>query len=774
MKVSTARSPISLAVAATLCATAAPTLLPAAETPEQQLKTIEVVEEEETLRVEQASSPKYTAPLLDTPQTITVVTQETIAEQNMLSLRDILSTVPGITFGAGEGGGGYGDSINLRGFTGSNDITVDGIRDSAQYTRSDPFNLEQVEVVNGANSVYSGAGSVGGTVNLVSKTARLGDSNVVAISGGTDKYGRVTGDFNRQIGDTAAVRLNVMGHRNDVPDREVEKNERWGIAPSISFGLGTNTTVSLAYLHQHDDNTPQYGVPTWEGNILPGADRSSYFGYANVDQQVNDTDAVTFVLSHTFDERFSLRNQTRWQQTDQYAVVNPPQGTYCLASGVAVSNDGYAPCAAGFLPDQYQPSGPRGTTRDSRNQIMVTQTDLTSRFATGSVQHTLVTGFSISSESYFLRNGNSLRNPDGATPNPALPRTTISNPDAHGYTGPVNFIVSGTTDGDLDNRALYAFDNIQFSERWSLNGGVRLENNEASFATVTYATPAAGGAATPGIPGTNKENLFSYRAGLVFKPVTNASLYLAYGNSETPSVATVNGTCTVTGANNNCNVDPEQAESLELGAKWDLFDNALSLTASVARNERTNYRVNDPGNPDNPSGEQVLDGSARVDSFLVGVAGRILPNWSVFANYAFLDSEVLQGASDFISGAGQDYTAGDPLLNVPRHAASLWSTYDVARGIQLGYGLTWQGEVYTNQHTAPTGAFPAGSELPTAGGYVVHRVMAAYQYNRSLRLQLNVNNLFDKQYLARVRTQRLAWATPGEARSIVLSANLSF
>ena len=88
--------------------------------------------------------------------------------------------------------------------------------------------------------------------------------------------------------------------------------------------------------------------------------------------------------------------------------------------------------------------------------------------------------------------------------------------------------------------------------------------------------------------------------------------------------------------------------------------------------------------------------------------------------------------------------------------------------------LTWQGEVYTNQHTAPTGAFPAGSELPTAGGYVVHRVMAAYQYNRSLRLQLNVNNLFDKQYLARVRTQRLAWATPGEARSIVLSANLSF
>src|SRR5262245_48052025 len=94
-------------------------------------------------------SPKYTATLLDTPQTITVVPKEVIRGQNLLSLRDILSTVPGITFGAGEGGGGYGDSINLRGYSANNDITVDGLRDSAQYSRSDPFNLEQLEVVNG-------------------------------------------------------------------------------------------------------------------------------------------------------------------------------------------------------------------------------------------------------------------------------------------------------------------------------------------------------------------------------------------------------------------------------------------------------------------------------------------------------------------------------------------------------------------------------------------------------------------------------------------------
>lgn len=768
------RSPVALAVAAALCATASHNVA-AAEDSATQLGTISVTEDEDAVRVEQASSPKYTAPLLDTPQTITVVTQETIAEQNMLSLRDILSTVPGITFGAGEGGGGFGDSINLRGFTGSNDVTIDSFRDSAQYSRSDPFNLEQVEVINGANSVYSGAGSVGGTINLVSKSARLGDSNDVSVGGGTDNYGRIAGDFNRQIGDSAAMRLNVMAHRNDVPDREAEKLERWGIAPTVSFGLGTDTDLSLSFLHQHDNNVPQYGVPTWEGNILPGASRESYFGYANVDKQVNDTDAVTFGIGHAFSDSLSLRNQTRWQQTDQFLLVNPPQGSYCLADGTSPSNNGISdicPTPAGqpqLLPGEYQPSGPRGTTRDTRNTLLVTQTDLTLDFTTGGAEHTMVAGFAVSSESYFRRSGNSLRNPGGATPNPDLPRTSISDPSAVEYTGPVNFIVNNTLDGRLDNRALYVFDNISFSGRWSFNGGVRLERNEADYFEVDYPTPASGDPIEPQAPAGNDETLLSYRAGLVFKPTVLSSLYLAYGNSETPSAASVNGSCN---AATNCNVDPEEAESIELGAKWDLLDARLSFTAAIARNERTNYRVNDPGNPDNPSGVQVLDGSARVDSLLLGVAGQLRDNWSLFANYTYLDSKVLQGASDFVSGEGDDFTRGDPLLNTPKHAASLWSTYDLPGGLQLGYGLTWQGQVHTQQHNGTT--LPPGTALPTAGGYVVHRAMASYQVSRSVSVQANINNIFDKQYLSRLRTQRLAWATPGEARSIVVSANLRF
>ena len=765
MKTPNPLNPVALAVATAVCA---PAPLPAQET---RLATVSVVEDDAS-EASRISSPRYTAPLLDTPQSITVISQDTIASQNLLSLRDILATVPGITFGAGEGGGGYGDSINLRGFAGSSDVTIDGFRDSAQYTRSDPFNLEQVEVVNGANSVFSGAGAVGGTINLVSKSAHLGDASRIAAGLGTDQYGRVTGDFNQQLGDTTALRWNVMGHRNDVPDRQIERNRRWGIATSLAHGLGTRTALSLALLHQHDNNTPQYGVPTWEGRILPGADRQTYFGYGNVDRQVSDTDSATLIMDHAFSEALSLRSQSRWQQTDQFSRVDPPQGTFCLANGTSPSNAGVAACPAGYAPGQYQPSGPRGTTRDTRNRLLAMQSDLTTTFGTGPVKHTLVAGFSVSRESYALATGNSLRNADGSAV--ALPRTTISRPDTH-YTGPLNFIISGTTQGELDNHALYAFDNVQLSARWSLNAGARIERNEDDFTVIAFANPGAsgGGVASPAAPGRVHDTLFSYRAGLVFKPRASGSLYLAYGNSATPSVSSVNGTCTSTGLNNNCNLDPEQAANLELGAKWEALAGRLSVSAALSRNERTNYRVNEGITPDNPTGQQVLDGRARVDALLLGVAGRIRDNWNVIANYTFLDSKVLQGAADSAAASGQDYTRADPLPNTPRNAASLWTTWDAHRGLQLGYGLTWQGQVFTAQHTAPTGAFPVGSALPITGGYVVHRAMASYSVNRGIQLQLNVNNIFDRQYLTRVRTQRLAWSTPGEARSIVLSANFS-
>jgi catecholate siderophore receptor len=741
----------------------------------------------------QGSSSKLTASLLDTPQQITIVPQKVIAEQNLLNLRDILSTLPGITFGAGEGGGGYGDSINLRGFTGSNDITVDGVRDSAQYTRSDPFNLDHVELVNGANSVYSGSGSVGGSINLASKTPYLGDRTIVGAGAGTDAYGRVALDTNQQIGETAALRLNVMAHENDVPGRDVENFKRWGIAPSIAFGLGTDTSVSLSYFHQHDDNVPQYGVPTFKGEILPGVDREAYYGYRNFDTQQIRADALTSVIQHSFGNDFSLRNLTRMQRVTQFSLVDPPQGTFCLPgnltpAGTSCTLNPGTPFEIVVPPGMYMPSGPRGNIRDTANKILYNQTDLTADFNTGAIAHTLVAGVSLSHESYALTGSSQYRNTDGTNPYAApgyFPFVPIGDPDSL-FSGASHRTLTSKVDGDLDNAAVYAFDNLKFNEQWSLNLGARVERNDASATTYIVKAYTAPTVANPNpdnsnigritganAPAKNTDQLFSYRAGLVYKPLENASVYLAYSNSKTPSAASVNGSCTATSTTGtaSCDVDPETAVNYELGAKWDLLDGRLSLTGSVFRNDRQNYRVADPGNPDNPAGQQTLDGRARVDGVLLGASGNLTEHWGVYANYSHLKSKVLQGASNFVASQGHDYTKGDPLLSTPEDSLSLWTTYDISHAWQVGYGATYVGNYTVSQHSATN---PNGP-LNRVDSYWTQRAMVACKVNRNLVLQLNVNNLFDEKYLTRVRTSGdIAWGTPGDARSAVLTATYAF
>jgi catecholate siderophore receptor len=715
---------------------------------------------------DEVSSPKYTAPILDTPQTVTVVDKKLIEEQNLLGLRDVLSTLPGITFGAGEGGGGFGDSINLRGFTASNDITVDGVRDSAQYTRSDPFNLEQIEIVNGANSVYGGAGSVGGSINLATKRPMARDGAMASAGVGTDNYQRLTLDLNKTIGEGAAFRLNLMGHRNDVPGRDVEENKRWGVAPSLTVGMGGPTQVTLLYAHQEDDNTPQYGVPfalnAFNTGPLPGVDPSDYFGYSNIDKQDGMVDSFTAIIEHRFNDTLSVRNLTRWQKATQYLVVDAPQGTFCLASGI----NPYTGVAC-TPRDSFVPSGnPRGNVRDTANDILINQSDFTAHFNTGGLAHTLVTGLSFSNETYALDGANLLRTPQGQTF--ILPTTTLSNPNPV-YTGQQNFKPLSTTDSEVKNRALYTFDRIEIGKYWELNGGVRFERNEG-LAVTTSTAYATSGAATTTInpPAENADDLFSYRTGIVFKPAESASLYVAYGNAVTPSQSTVNGGCTATSTTGtaNCNLDPEEARSYELGGKWSTMDGGLLLTAALFRNERTNFRVNS-GDP--AVLQQQLDGSSKVDGVALGASGLITDHWSVFANYTYLNSEIEQSISTIaVSGGALDFQKGDPLPNTPKHSASFWTTYELPHRLMIGYGATYAGAYTFNRASASAALFYTPD-------YWVHRAMISYGISRSAVLQLNINNLFDEHYYTRIRNNATSgWATPGEARNAVLSLSYRF
>lgn len=727
-------------------------------------------------QIRRASSVKYTEKLVDTPQTITVVTKEVMDQQNLLGLRDVLSTLPGITFGAGEGGGGYGDSINLRGYSANSDITTDGVRDTAQYTRSDTFNLEAVELVNGANSVHSGAGSVGGNINLVSKTARAGDSNTFSIGAGTDKYGRVTADSNFDLDNGIAIRLNAMGHTQDVPGRDEDFKHRWGFAPSIAFGLGSDTRFTLSYLHQEDNNTPQYGVPfalnPFNDGPLPGVDRETYFGYRNVSRQEIEVDMLTGVFEKYLNEHASLRSLGRLQRVTQDLNATALQGTWCLPDGTnpytgqaCVQLPAGTNLPAGTIqpPGTWAPTGgPRGNVRNTENFLAVSQTDLTVNFTTGAIAHDLVAGVSFSTEKFELDSGNVFFNADGTTTGIVYPIQSFENP-YNIWTGPINYFRTGRTEGDLTNQAVYVFDTMKLGEQWLFSLGARYEDYEGSTTNHTFASPGViSGVAAPL---RNEDKLFSYRAGVVYKPVESASVYLSYSNSKTPSKTSVNTACTAL----NCNVDPETAINIELGTKWDVIDGRFALTAALFRNERQNYKVNsiDPLEP-----EQVLDGEARVDGVALGAAGNITRAWAVYANYTFLDSEIVQGAAD---GSATDPLKGRMLTQTPRHSGNVWTAYNLERW-SFGYGVTYQGAFYPQNNSEQA--------YRKTDAYWVHRAMVGFEVNKNLSLQLNLNNLLDEEYYTSIRnnltitndvaTAGNGWAIPGEGRSAVLSATFRF
>ena len=768
----------------------------------------------------EVESPKSTAPIVDTPQTVTVVSQEQLRQQNLLTLRDALSTIPGITFGAGEGGGGYGDSINLRGYSANNDLTVDGVRDSAQYSRTDPFNLQQIEIYNGANSVFNGSGSVGGTINLVSKIPFGRDATTVQAAAGTDNYYRGSVDSNWRLSDLIAVRLNAVYHENDVPGRDVESYRRWGVAPSITIGVQSDTSLTLTYVHQDDNNTPIYGVPYFQNMLndgpLPGVDDSDYFGIRNLDKQKTKVDRFTATFRHAFSDNVSTRNLTRWQRVGQYSQTSAPQGTFCLPGGrqpvgstanpatgsactLSLTNVVDAsgvfhttanPLVVTVAPGFFQPNGPRGLVRDQVNDLIHNQTDVTvTGGSKGGLHNTLVVGGSISWEDYSITTASLARDALGQAI--VLPQIDFANPDTV-YTGPINFTVTARSRSNTHNMAVYAFDTLELGTMFELNAGLRYENNRATFRNIAL------GAYPPGttpltslqlLPQVSDENLFSYRFGAVFHPVENVSLYAAYGNARTPSSATVRlgcGAIPAAGAADPCVVAPETARSYEVGAKAELLGRKLLLTAALFRNERSNFRT--PSNdPAQPSSLQVLDGKSRVDGVALGVTGNITPEWAVFANYTYLDSEVRQSVSDFCiatpgaagcanSAAIPDPQAGDRLIQTPKHSGSLFTTYVLPFGLQIGYGITYQGKFATNQRTL------LQRTQFLVDDYLIHRAFVSYDFKNGLVAQLNVTNLTNENYYTAVRNNVNAttgavtggWATPGDARSAVFSLFYNF
>ena len=668
------------------------------------------------------ASPKFTRPLLDTPQSVTIVSADLMQEQGVTTLRDALRNVPGISMQAGEGGVPAGDNLSLRGFSARTDLFIDGIRDFGGYSR-DPFNLEQIEVVKGPASTHTGRGSTGGSINLASKTARNGSFNNIGLSAGDDGLLRATADFNHELGETSAFRVNLMGHDGGINGRDEVENQRWGVAPTLAFGLGTDTTTNISLFHLEQDNIPDYGQP-WvphTNTALPEShdsvapvDRSNWYGILERDYEKTRTDLATVAVKHSFSDDMKLENITRWGASTRDSVITAPR--FANSDSTAISR---AP-----------------KIRDSRDSIIANVTNLSAGFKTGGVEHALVAGVELSHEK------SKNRGRKEASPS-ATPTTDLFNPDPHGAFSPIMADPMANVLAEADSAAAYVFDTLTLSPKWELSGGLRWDRFE-SEATLFDKTIINGKAINEWRTYSRTDSVLSGRVGAVFKPVENGSIYVGYGTSFNPSAEgmSLNGALVL--------VKPEESRTIELGTKWNLFDSRVMLTSAIFRTEKTNARID----LDTSSGVQyALDGEQRVDGFEIGAAGRITRDWTVNFGYAFLDSEILSNRA----ATGE---VGNELSNTPRHSANLWTTYQITDALEAGFGVQYVGARWTSTNNERL-----------AKSYTTYDAMVGYRFNETVALRLNGYNLSNKFYVDRVGGGHYI---PGAERTVMLSADVSF
>ena len=702
-----------------------------------------------------SASKKYTAPLRETPRTVTIIPEQVIKDTGSLTLVDALRTTSGITFGAGEGGNPAGDRPVIRGFNAESDVFLDGLRDVGQQAR-DMFNLEQVEVSKGPASAYTGAGSTGGSLNLVSKAAKLGNFNDASVTLGTDQTRRYTLDSNYQFSDSVAGRINLLKHDANVAGRDSVSVSRWGVAPTITFGLGTATRSTLSYYHLQTDDVPDYGIPLTSAEMAKAdggkrkpvsVNKDNFYGLKHRDFRKNTTDTGTFAIEHDLNDQVTVSNTLRLVRTTYDSIVTNPNDS--KASNIE----------NGFV---YR--SPK--SRHSNANGWINQTDVEARFNTGDLEHTVVGGIEASHEDVHNRpysvvstdTSDLIGKPsDGLCGSVGPNCADLNDPSHHqDWTGTITK-GKNYTDTRTKTVSAYVFDTLKFNEQWSVNGGVRYD----TFNTTSkgYGTLAGRGSAAGNFKRENNTHFWNYQLGVVYNPLPNGSIYAAWSTSSNP-VGETSGEGGSEIAYDTTDLSPERNKNYELGTKWDFFDERLGINAAVFRTEKENARVTDE------FGGTSNIGKTRVDGFELGITGQPIPRLNVFANYTYLRSRILDGGSVNVGTRNAPvYVAGlndgNRVPNTPENSFSFWTTYDLTNKLTIGGGANYMDSRFGDAANT--------IEVPS---YWRYDAMVKYTLNKTVDFQLNVQNLTDKRYFDQVYPAHMVHVAPG--RTALLSTNFHF
>ena len=653
---------------------------------------------------------KTPTPLIDTPQTVSVVTREQLDDQALQDIGDILRYTPGASTGQGEGNR---DQVTIRGQNTTADFFVDGIRDDVQYFRP-LYNIERVEIHKGPNAMIFGRGGGGGTINRVSKSP-VADDTFGSATASVDTFGAhyVSADLNAAIAEGAAFRINGLYERFD-NHRDFFDGERFAINPVIAGELDDRSRILFSYEYVDDDRVVDRGIPSLNNAPISGF-RDTFFGIPGINQTTLQAHILKLRVEHDLNDNLTFSSTTQYADYDKlYQNVYPV--------GVTLNDPAFGGADSVTL-DSY------GDTTDREN--FITQGNLVYTGDTGGIGHTLLLGYELGQQ----KSDNRRRDGLFAASNDDQIAIALMDPIAQPV---VTFpVFNRNRQSDLKFISLYAQDQISLSDQFDVVVGLRFDNFDIH---VVDQIEVADGAAD-GNSGflSRTDDKFSPRVGLIYKPMENISIYASYSKSFLPR----SGDQFLSLTPNEAGLEPESFDNYEFGAKWDIRPD-LSLTAALFRLDRDNQ-----SQPIDDQGNAQLTGS-RTEGFEIQLVGSLMKGWHTNVGYSYLDANERIGGND----AGR-------LGQVPRHQASMWNRYDFTEQFGVGLGVTHQ-----SSQLALTGTsvrIPAYTRIDAA---------VYYKVSEQFKLQANIENLFDEGYFPSVHNDNNI--STGEPINGRITATLSF
>ncbi|MEM7360009.1 MAG: TonB-dependent siderophore receptor [Pseudomonadota bacterium] len=649
----------------------------------QQDNIDEVVVEGQYLSTNRANAVKTPTPIIDVPQSLSIITADQINEQGITSIGDIIDYTAGVNTSQGEG---HRDAVVFRGVRSTADFYIDGNRDDVQYYRA-LYNVEQIEILRGPNALLFGRGGTGGILNRVTKKATVGEQFTgYKVSANTFGGFGLELDHNMSSSDTAAYRINVM-YESLENHRDFFDGDRIGFNPTARFELSPDTILDLSYEYVDHERFIDRGIPTGDDGRPVEVFQDTVFA----DPELNETtlEAHTFraALQHNFSDSMKA-NVSAFYGTYDKVYQNFYASGYDQGTNI-VELDGYVD--------------------ETDRQNLILSGNLVSEFESGNIGHTFIVGaeyIDTSSDQFRLNPVFDTTIDDREFFLPTRPLSFSGGAGINASGMPTTYAFSDLNDDtrvNIDVVSLYVQDQIEVSEQLDILLGARFD----SFDIEVFNVPA-------NETRTRKDEEVSPRLGIIYKPQENISIYGSYSESFLPrsgeQFANING--------NNNQLDPNTFTNLEFGIKWD-FEQGLSLTAAIFENEQSSPQVSDG----DPSTLDVID--SDVSGFELQLNGQINDAWYMTASYTNLDGEQVNRSGP----------TGRSPRELPENMFSVWNQFRISEGFGMGLGVTYQDESFINNSNSAV--------LPS---YTRVDASAYYDLSEKMRVQLHIENLTDELY----------------------------